>query len=347
MRQLDKVFCAMINTAQLQRLDRPSVESKATFFAGVLCLVLWITLGATVKLFFDDWGGFGVGFVVAALLSGLVMWILYIRPSAKEKRVVRASWRGSALRVFDPIAAQHESIDFSMPHRAILILSKPEREFLLRLEQNIEQSSTRIDIIGQTPMALPMPIAGEAQSLYGFFSLAKTDTNKSKPYRMKEVADKDLLTHSLLHFVEQHKEHRNNEVLIKKENETIKLANGAFSLLKDEYEIMFNNPKELQLDVMVRTTHSTRTDGQKIETAQIFMGLIPPSGAQNALVFSAIAPTGWSNELPSSWDIPKNAESRKFTLYDDSVNSYIVTKTLKNYIKLIAPNNPVLDILRH
>ncbi|MBN2340284.1 MAG: hypothetical protein JXX29_05575 [Deltaproteobacteria bacterium] len=342
----------MINTAQLQRLDRRSIEAKAVLFAAVVCLILWMSLGVTVKLLFDDWYGFGLGFIVSALLSGLVMWILFIRPTAKERRVVRASWRGDRLRVFDPIDRQHEEIDFSKAHKAILILSKMERQFLLRIEQKRHEDAsdvTRIDIIGPMPMVLPMRVSGEAASLFGFYSIAKMKEKRTIPYRLKETADRDSLAQSLLKFVESHKQTRNNEVQIKREGDIIKLCNGSFSLLTRNDEILFNNPRELSFHFKVQTTSSTATqkNRHKFETAEIFMALVPPTREKDALVFSVIAPSGWTSELPNSWNVPPDAEKRKFTLYDDSVNSYVVTKTLKNYIKLIAPNNPVLDVLRH
>lgn len=346
---LDTVRGRMINTAQLQRLDRRSVEAKATMFAVVLCLVLWFAIGAAVKILFNDWYGFGVGFILAAILSGLIMWILFIRPTAKERRVVRASWRGNSLRIFDPIDGHHENIDFSKQHKALLVLSKAERQFLLRLEQQNADTHTRIDIIGLMPMAMPMRVSGEAASLFGFYSVAKSNSQKTTPYRLKESADTDQLSQSLLRFVESHKDTRNNEVLIKRDDEVIKLCNGSFSLITGNQEISFNNPKELSFLSMAKTTSSTETqkNQHQFETAEILMALIPSSKANDALVFSIIAPAEWSSELPGTWEIPQHAEDRKFTLYDDSVNSYIVTKTLKNYIKLIAPNNPVLDVLRH
>ena len=339
----------MINTAQLQRLDRPSVESKAARFAGAMCLVLWLLFGVSVKVFLGDWYGFGIGFIAAAFLSALTMWVLYVRPTARERLVVRASWRGSTLRIYDPIDKRHEILDFSKPHKAILISSKAERQFLLRLEQRDNREEPRIDIIGQLPMALPMQVMGEASSLFGFFGKAKAETGKSRPYRIKEAADRESLSHSLLHFVESHRGKRESEIRIKKNGDVICWQNDQFSLLTNGRHIAFSKGAALSLSFMARSTLTAevRHGHTDVQTTEILLALYPEHELENALVFAIIAPPVVADELPASWNLPASVLERKFTLYDDSVNSFVFAQTLKKYIKLLAPNAAILDVLRH
>ncbi|MBN2716610.1 MAG: hypothetical protein JXX14_12205 [Deltaproteobacteria bacterium] len=338
----------MINTAHLQRLDRASVEAKAARFAGVLCLLLWMAFGVTVRLWIGDWYGFGVGFIVAALLSVLAMWILYVRPTARERLVVRASWRGSAFKIYDPIDKNTETIDFSKKHKAILISSKAERQFLLRLSQTTGDMQTRIDIIGPLPMALPMPVTGEASSLFGFYGKAKAQADGSKPYRLKEVADRESLCRSLLAFVESYRSTRDGEIRIKKDMDIIRWRADGFSLVTPDREVSFSGDVSLGLSFMARTTRSTAAQhGKKgIETTEILIALYPLRQPADALVFATIATPLMADELSQSWDIPDSAMHRKFTLYDDSVNSFVFSQTLKEYIKKLAPNAAVLDVLR-
>ncbi|MBN2528707.1 MAG: hypothetical protein JXR76_20120 [Deltaproteobacteria bacterium] len=339
----------MIHTAQLQRLDRRSVEAKATIFAGALCLFLWFLFGVSIWIFFGDWYGFGVGFIVSALISALFTWTLYIRPTARERKVVRASWRGKSFRIYDPIEDRQENIDFAMPHKAVLILSKVERQFLLRLEQCINNTEVRIDIIGQSPIALPMRAMGEATSLFGFFGKAHTDSARSKPYRLKEVADRESLSHALLAFVEEHRATRDSEIRVNKNGDIIRWNDGCFSLHADSHETSFGNLSALDLEFMVQPTKTIESPGDDkgMESAEILIALVPDGDKTRALVFSIIAPGTMVTELPGGWDIPQRAMKRKFTLYDDSVLSHVFARTLKNIIKQRVPNSPVLDVLRH
>ena len=339
----------MINTAQMQRLDRLSVEAKAARFAAGLCLALWVSFGVGVKLFLGDWYGFGIGFIVAALLSALVMWILYVRPTARERRVVRASWRGNALKIYDPIDKRRELVDFSKPHKAVLISSKAERQFLLRLEQQNGDDETRIDIIGQLPIVMPMQVIGEASSLFGFIGRAKSDMAKSRPYRLKEVVDSESLSRSLLEFVESHRGMRESEIRIKKNGDVIRWQDGRFTLITADREVAFALDAPLGLSFIARPTRST--EGQQgnfgVETTEIVIALYPKGDTESALVFAIIAPLVLTEEFPPAWDLPAVAMARKFTLYDDSVNSFVFAQTLKKYIKKLAPNAAILDVLRH
>jgi len=329
-------------------MDRASIEAKAAAFSIGTWLLVWTGIGAAGRLAWGDWYGFGAGFLIAPLVSIPLMWWLFARPTAREKRLVRASWAEHTLRIFDPIDQRHESVDFSKPHRAVLILSKPDRQFLLRLEQNRgSEDWTRIDIIGHTPMALPMKASGEAHSLRGFFRMARRDGLRFTPYRLKDEGQRDAAA-ALIAFVETFKDQRNNEVRVKRGDETLRIENGAFALRRGTEEISFADMDRLRLSARVGTAQTVTGKKQEAtRSVEIQLALIPPSGEADALVFSMIAHPDSKFGLPQAWSIPEEAMARKFTLYDDSVNSFIVTSALKNHVKQIDPNSPVLDILRN
>jgi len=339
----------MINTAQLQRLDRHSVEAKATAFALILCLALWLLSGISIKLVFGNWYGFGIGFIVSAITTGLVTWFVYIRAAARERRVVRASWRGHDLRIYDPIDKKYDDIDFSSPHRAILILSKAERQFLLRIVQKSGANTTRVDIIGLLPLVLPMAASGEAPSLSGFFRKARSVTDSPKFYRLKEVPDRESMCVSLLQFVEDHREMRDTTIDVQKENDIIRLRDGIFFLISQGREIRFADPTSLHLMFMAQPTRpaALKDPHSPLETTEVFIAVIPNGNQMESLIFSIIAPQSMASEFSSEWPVPQSVMHRKFTLYDDSVNSFVFASKLKQLIKAMSPNSPIMDVLRH
>jgi hypothetical protein len=318
-------------------------------FALVLCLVLWLLSGISVKLAFGTWYGFGIGFIVAAMTTGLVTWFVFMRTAARERRVVRASWRGHALRIYDPIDKKHDNIDFSMPHRAILILSKAERQFLLRMAQKSGEQETRVDIIGLLPLGLPMAASGEAPSLSGFFRKARTTTDTAKPYRLKEVPDRESMCISLLQFVEDHRDTRDTTIDVRKENDIIRLRDGVFSLISEGREVVFASPTALQLLFMAQPLDSAalKDPPSPLETTETFIAMVSDGNLLESLFFSIIAPQSLASEFATEWPVPRQVMHRKFTLYDDSVNSFVFASTLKQLMKAMSPNSPILDVLRH
>jgi hypothetical protein len=232
----------------------------------------------------------------------------------------------------------------------VLITAKNERRFLLRIDQlaDTKDKQTRIDIIGTIPMAMPMVTAGDAMSLKGFFKMAGRDgALKATPYRLKQGSDTDQVINNLMMFIEKHKEFRNNTVWVKRGEELIKIDHGKFSLVYPDREIHFSDPSTLSIDAIQDKSGITGKNRNSDKYADVLLAIIPPSGKNDALLFSLIYPLDTELCLKDTWDMPKNVLKRKFTLYDDSVNTFIATRTLKNYLKTIDPNNPVLEILRH
>lgn len=335
----------MINTTSLQRLDRRSIENKANRFTLVVWILLWAAMGTTVKVLWDEWYGLAAGLFIGVLIALGLTWLFFGRQGAKEKQIVAASWAENSFRIYDPILDRTTSIDLSHPHRAILIRSKSERRFLLRLEQIApdKNNSTRINLIGPLPVPLPMPPSGDARSLMGFFKMATSKEMKSIPYQIKASdTEGNDTAKSLLEFVEQHKQYRDNRLHVRRGNDTIQVLNGIFTLITPDKNITFDENKDVSVWSVAKSYSS-----DKVNAAEISIGLIPEGRPEDALVFSIIAPEDRKEDFAQSWELPKAATNRKFLLYDDSAQSYVVTNALKRYVKQYAPNNPILEILRH
>jgi len=337
----------MINTTTLQRLDRKSLEARANRFALIVWGILWISMAVVARVLWDAWYGLTAGLIVACAVAIFLTWLVFARKTAKQKRTVRASWAGTKFRIFDPIENKTDEVDFSRPHRAIFIRCKAENRFLLRLEEIKEkdgcEDTTRINLIGPLPVILPMRITGEARSLMGFFNMARTGISKGIPYLFKTDGDPGSETaRSLLHFAETHRDTRNNALHVTRGDDVIHVNDGVFSLQKKEGTLVFD--PQLPLRIVTMATPISDPDGRSRE---IRMALIPPSGEEDALVFSMIAQLDSTEEFADSWSVPESVMHRKFSLYDDSAQSYVVALALKQYLKWIDPNNPVLSILRY
>ncbi|MBN2803880.1 MAG: hypothetical protein JXR91_12370 [Deltaproteobacteria bacterium] len=340
-----------MNRAELQRLDRKSIESKAMGFSIMLWMSIWVIIGVTGRFIYGDFYGFGAGFLIAPFISLFLMWLLFLTPRAKKKNIVEASWTKSSIRIFDPIINNHISIDLSLPHKAILIISKHEQQFLLRLDQTDPQkisqpdNNTRIDIIGQLPLALPLIPSGKAITLKGFLTAGeKSSRIKSIPYKLKDISNNQTVINSLLIFIEKHKHNCNNDLMIKKRDDIIKLSQRSLTLITPQKTITFSESEKFKIETLETSAESA---SNKIgeNTRQILIALIPPSGINDSLIFEVNTLNLFENIIENRWSIPEDILYRKFTLYDDSVNTFIVTDILKKLIKASVPDSIVLELL--
>jgi hypothetical protein len=77
---------AMFNSTQLQRLDRRSIENKAVIFSISVWLIVWLVVGIFAKAVWNDWYGFGAGFILGPVVSTFIIWMFLPDQKPEKKR---------------------------------------------------------------------------------------------------------------------------------------------------------------------------------------------------------------------------------------------------------------------
>ena len=333
------------HTLNLRRLDRRSLEARANRFVLLVWALIWVLLAVLAKMFWDQWYGLAAGLIPALGVAVWLMWFFYIRQSARKKKLVVASWRDAVFRVFDPMANREDEVDLSQPHRAIFIQCKASNQFLLRIEEirDNQDETPRINLIGALPLGNPMRVSGEAHSFMGFYKMATSGITNGIPYEVRSedhgAAESTL---ALLQFVERFKAQRDNTLVVSRNNDEIRVAEGVFSLTTPDKTVVFDERLPLVVDTMQMPFTS---GGNALHEVRI--ALSPQDNREDALVFSLIVELCDPEQFAKQWDVPKSVMHRKFSLYDDSAQTYVVALALKKYLRRIDPNNPALSLLRH
>jgi len=252
-----------MKSAELERLDFSGVARRTNAAVAVVWIALWLAVAAVTRWLTGEWYGLAWGFVLGGVLSGLGTWLFYARPVRRRRIAATLTWGEAALEVVDGVGALVARIALDEPHRALLIRAKGEGRALLRIEQiaagdpprSVPPEPRRLDLFGPLPAVLPMRVAGEAWSLR---SLERRDRARERGAQAAyslgapEAVASEQLT-ALMAFVEEHKPHREDQLVVPFEGGVLRLSADKVAMEVGGETLSFDAAEEPALRVAVET----------------------------------------------------------------------------------------------
>ena len=250
-----------MHSAELERLDFRRVAKRTNAAVAVVWIALWLSIAAATRATTGEWYGLAWGFILGGAMSTIGTWLFYVRPVQRRRIAATLTWDGAAITIVDGSGAAVARIALDAPHRTVLIRSKGEGRALLRIEQLKETETPspagpgRLDLFGPLPPVLPMRVAGEAHSLRELERSVRqrgADTGKAYRFGAPEAAASEQMT-ALMAFIEAHKAHRNDQIVVRIEGGVLRLSADKVALEIGGEALTFDAADEPALRLAVET----------------------------------------------------------------------------------------------
>jgi len=252
-----------MSSAELERLGFSGVARRTNAAVAVVWVVLWLTVAAVTRALTGEWYGLAWGFVLGGALSALGTWLFYARPVRRRRIAATLTWGDGALSIVDSAGAVLARVALDEPHRAMLIRAKAEGRALLRVEQIAEgdpkapgaAGPRRLDLFGPLPAVLPMRVVGEAWTLGALEARGRArraEGGTAYGLGAPEAVASEQMT-SLMAFIEAHKAHRDDQVVVRFEGGVLRLTGDRIAMEVGGETLAFDAADEPSLRTAVET----------------------------------------------------------------------------------------------